>query len=100
MSRVTLREVKDAQPQWFSRKNKQFFGDQGYRILQGKHTGKPYLVRSTCGWTDMLGAPKRCFFAINPVGEDLRIQSLVKGDNGLHLEFSSIEAVHQWMRRH
>lgn len=100
MSRVTLSEVKAVQPQWFSRGNKRFFGDLGYRVLQGKNTGRPYLVRSTCAWSDMLGKPKTCHFAINPLSEDLHIQPLVKGDNGLHLQFSSIAEVHKWMRRH
>lgn len=100
MSRVTLSDVKAAQPQWFSRENKRFFGDLGYRVLHGKKSGRAYLVRSTCAWSDMLGKPKTCHFAINPIAEDLRIQPLVKAADGLHKQFGSIDQVHDWMRSH
>ncbi len=66
---MTLTELKIHNPQWFSRDNKRFFGDRSYRVLHGKKTGEPYLVRSTYQWSDMLGQPKRLIWRINPIGK-------------------------------
>jgi len=91
---TTLAEVKAVQPEWFSRGNKRFFNDIAYNVLHGKTTKRPYLVRKTYAWTDMFGQPKRVHFRINPLKEDLKIDTLVDQ------EFRDIDAVKEWLKTH
>jgi hypothetical protein len=101
MAKVTLSDVKAAQPEWFSRSNKKFFGDLGYRVLHGKKTHKPYLVRETCAWTDMGGGPKRCHVVINPIGADLDIKPLVRAEGAsLHTMFHDLTDAKDWLAEH
>ena len=88
---VTLAQVRAAQPEWFSRKNRRFFGDVSYKILHGKVTHKPYLVRATNAWTDMFGQPKRLHYRLNRLKDDLTIGTM------LDQSFPSIEAVKYWL---
>ena len=78
---MTLSQLKANQPEWFSRKNKRFFGDISYRVLHGKVSGEPFLVRSTYAWSDMFGQPKTVSWRINHItGEaiaDRKIGDLV-----------------------
>ena len=74
---TTLSQVKAQQPEWFSKRNKRFFGDIHYRILHGSKTKRPYLVRSTDNWSDMFGHQKQYFWRINYIDACLNIQSLV-----------------------
>ena len=74
---ATLAEVKARQPEWFSRKNKKFFGDISYRILHGKVSKKPFLVRSTYGWSDMFGRPRTISWRVNKLEVDLEIGDMV-----------------------
>lgn len=77
MPRLSLAAVIQAQPKWFAAENKRFFNDQTYDVARSA-SGKPFLVRSTYGWTDMLGGPKRLHFRLNPLDpETLEIQNLV-----------------------
>jgi hypothetical protein len=55
---TTMSEVRAAQPNWFSRENRRFFNDVSYKLLHGKVSRKPYLVRATYQWSDMFGQPK------------------------------------------
>jgi len=73
---MTLSQVRDANVQWFSRGNKAFFQDVSYGILHSKE-GKPFLVRSTYGWSDMCGGKKRLVYRINEINEDLTIGALL-----------------------
>ena len=74
---VTLSQVRDAQPSWFSRKNKRFFGDIQYWVLTGR-SGKPYLLRSTFMWSDMFGQPKKvCYRVSNINPETLQVNGLI-----------------------
>lgn len=88
-----LSDIKDAQPVWFSRENKSFANDVAYLAYKGKQTGKPYLVRSTYGFTDMFDKPKRLHWKINKVdSETLKIKKLVDG------EFASLDDVKEWLK--
>ncbi len=88
---TTLAQVRAAQPNWFSRKNKRFFGDVSYKVLHGKVTRKPYLIRATNAWTDMFGQPTRLHYRINPLMDDLTIGHLIEQ------EFRGMEAVKEWL---
>jgi hypothetical protein len=88
-----LSQVKAANGEWFSRGNKQFFNDVSYRAYYGERTGKPYLVRSTYAWTDMLGGAKSLHWRINNVNQDtLEIESLIDEI------FPTLSAVKDWLK--
>jgi len=90
-----LRQIKVAQPEWFSRGNKRFFGDVSYRAYYGKATGKAYLVRSTYAWTDMFDQPRRLHWRINEVNQEtLEIEPL------LDESFDDIFTIKAWLRNH
>lgn len=94
---ITLQDVKYAMIQhgngdWFSRKNKRFFGDVSYKVLHGRATKKPYLVRSTFAWPDMFGGNKTLHYRINEIRDDNTIGSL------LDQRFVDIESVKEWMK--
>jgi len=88
---VRLADVRAAQPGWFSRGNKRFFNDVNYRILHGKTSRKPYLVRSTYAWSDMFGAAPRLEWRINRLEEGLKIGKLL--DEG----FRNLDDVKEWL---
>lgn len=88
---TTLAQVKDAQPNWFSRKNKRFFNDVSYRVLHGKVSHKPYLVRSTYAWTDMFGQQPQLHYRVNTIKGDLSIGPLVDKS------FRDLEEVKEWL---
>ena len=74
---VTLADVKRANPIWFGAGNKRVFGDVSYKVLHGKATGRPFLVRATNAWTDMFGQPKKLHYRINPINPTtLKIEML------------------------
>ena len=75
--KITLSDVKAAQPGWFTSENKRFFNDISYRVLTGKVSGKPFLVRSTYAWTDMFGGSRRLHWRISPLDDNLKIRPLV-----------------------
>ena len=76
---------------WFDRETKKFFGDVRYYAYRSK-TGKPYLVRSTYGFSDMFGQVRKLSYKINIVNpETLKIEDLIP------LDFSSLEAVKYWI---
>ncbi len=89
---ITLAAVRARQPEWFSPQNKRFFGDVSYRVLYGKLTGQPYLVRATYAWTDMFGGPRRLHYRINELADDLTIGSLFDE------QFVSIQIVKDWLK--
>ena len=88
---TTLRDVRQAQPEWFSRSNKKFFNDLTYKILHGKKSKRPLLVRSTYMWSDMFGRERRISWRINPLQEDLTIAPLVD------TVFRDYEDVKDWL---
>jgi len=88
---VTIADVKRANPLWFSKENRRFFGDVDYRVLRDR-SEQAYLVRGTYGWTDMFGEPKRLRYRLNPVTEEGNILSLMNG------EFKSLGDVKEWLR--
>jgi len=91
---ATLSQVKAAQPEWFSRKNKRFFGDINYRVLHGKTSGEPFLVRLTNAWTDMFRQPKKRHYRVNGLRDDLTIAPLI---NDI---FADLWAVKRWLKTH
>ena len=88
---VTLSDVKEAQPHWFTPENKRFFNDVSYKVLTGKTSHKPFLVRATYAWTDMFGSPKRLHYRVNPLDDTLKIQALIDQT------FSDLEEVKDWL---
>ena len=94
-SEPLLRQIKAANPGWFTGSNKRFFNDVSYRGYYGKATGKAYLVRSTYAWTDMLGSPRRLHWRINELDQDtLEIGNLIDG------ELKDVYEVKAWLREH
>ena len=75
---IKLSEVKAKQPNWFSKKNKKFFGDVTYRILHGKISKKPFLVRESYTWSDMFGKPRVLTWHINELEDNLEIGSFIE----------------------
>ncbi len=89
---ITLADVKEAQPEWFSEGNMRLFNDVSYSLRHGKTSHQPFLVRSTYAWTDMFGASKRLHYRINPVNPDtLKIQSLIDR------EFKDLDELNDWL---
>lgn len=82
MKQIKLREIKSAQPNWFSRKNKEFFGDKEYYAYTNKK-GSHYLIRQTDAWTDMFDGIKKTHFRVNEVDkETLKIKGLLDEEFG------------------
>ena len=71
---MTLRisEVRQANPTWFSLKNKRFFGDIEYRILHSRD-GEPYLTRKSYMFSDMFGGQRKAVWILNQINTDLTI---------------------------
>ncbi len=78
---MKLSEIIFAQPEWFSKKNRKFINDIRYRLLFGKKTKSPYLVRETIA-----------FWAVNPIDENKKIKSMVAQ------EFKTIDDVKEWLK--
>lgn len=92
VERITLAKVKARQPEWFSRGNKKFFGDVSYRVLYGKRTGEPYLVRSTYAWSAMFSGKRTLHYRVNQLHDYLEIGSL------LDEVFPNLPAVKCWIK--
>jgi len=88
---TTMTQVRYAQPEWFSRENKRFFGDVAYKVLHGKVSRKPYMVRSTYAWTDMFSQPRKIHYRGNRINDDLTIGKL------LDYTFSNLDEVKEWL---
>lgn len=89
---TTLAQVRAAQPEWFSRANKRIFNDCSYKVLHGKASKKPYLIRLTYMWSDMFGRAKTLCYRVNPLDANLLIRPMVP------TEFRNIEEVRDWLR--
>ncbi len=89
---ITIADIRAAQPEWFSRSNKRFFGDLSYCVLHDKKTHDAYLVRSTTAWTDMFGGMKKIHWRLNAIDkETLKIGPLVDRT------FQSLDEVREWL---
>lgn len=88
---VTMSDIRAAQPNWFSRENKRFFNDVGYKLLHGEVSHKPFLVRSTYQWSDMFGQQPRLRYRLNAIKDDLTIGPL------LDQEFRDMDDVKDWL---
>jgi hypothetical protein len=87
-----LSKIKAEQPNWFSAKNKRFFGDARYYAYRSKLTNKPYLVRATYAWSDMFGTPKTLSYRINEVNpDDFEILPLIDK------EFETLKDAKEWV---
>ena len=90
---MKLQDIKQAQPDWFSLKNKRFFGDVSYRVLHGKASGEAFLIRSTFAWGDMFGCERKLHWRINRVNQNnYEIRGLIDKS------FSSIDSVKDWLK--
>jgi uncharacterized protein YqgV (UPF0045/DUF77 family) len=90
-----LSKIRAAQPTWFSLENKRFFNDVKYYAYKGKITHKPYLVRSTFMWSDMLGEPKTLCFRVDTVNPDtLMIEGLTDD------VFKTLQEAKEWVFEH
>jgi hypothetical protein len=65
--KATLQEVRAASPLYFAKGNKKRFGDLSYRILHGKKSKAPYLIRNTTMWW----RDRDPVWKINPINENL-----------------------------
>lgn len=92
---LSLKQVKAHNGEWFSRKNKRFFGDIRYWTKQGKISCHTYLIRSTFAWTDMFDHEKSLHYRINPINPDtFEIEPLIDGI------FPSIHSINEWLKTH
>jgi hypothetical protein len=89
---ATMSEVRAAQPQWFARGNAKFFGDVSYKVLHGKVSRKPFLVRATYQWSDMFGQPRTLRYRLNTINDDLTIGPL------LDEQFHDLDDVKEYLR--
>jgi hypothetical protein len=87
-----MRDIRKAQPEWFSRENKRFFNDVEYAAFYGEATGNRYMVRSTYAWTDMFGSAKRLHYRINPIADDFKLLPLIG------TEFATFADVQKWLK--
>lgn len=87
-----LAQIKQANPNWFSRSNKRFFGDINYRLLYGKKSGERFLVRLTNAWSDMFDGVKKPHYRINTINDDLTIGKL------LDQQFADMDSVRAWLK--
>lgn len=86
---ITLSQIKQANSQWFSKGNKQFFGDVRYWVYSDSDKDL-YLVRSSYAWSDMCGGSRKLKYYINTVDKGtLKIGSLVSYQ-GLALSFNTL----------
>lgn len=89
----TLTDVKAAQPTWFSKENKRFFGDINYRVLHSGITKLPYLARSTYSWSDMFGREKEITYRLNLIENNNKIGHM------LDEVFHSWSALKSWLKK-
>jgi len=75
---ITLQDVIEAQPKWFSAENKRFFGDVSYFVRQGKFSKKPFFCQSTYMWSDMFGGKKTLVYRVHHLKDDLTMGELVE----------------------
>ena len=88
---LTITELRQAHPSYFSRVNIKLFGDKEYRILHSKD-GNPYLVRLTQQWSDMFGHPPVECYRVNPIGSNLKIEEVIKE------QFETLQDVKDWLK--
>ena len=96
LNKITLEDIRNKQPEWFSIKNKRFFGDINYWLKYSK-SNKPYLVRSTYAWSDVFGNKKEKNYTINEINEDLKIGCLIMDKDYLHFKFPDMNSVEAWL---
>ena len=87
---LTISELRQAHPKYFSKANIRAFGDMEYRILHSRQ-GYPYMVRRTYAWSDMFGNERTAHYRINPIGHGLEILPLVE------VIFDNLEEVKIWL---
>ncbi len=96
---ATIQEVRQANQRWFDNGNKKFFQDRSYDVLHSQ-SGKPYLLRSTYGWSDMFGRPKVLRYKVNPIDpETLIIKTFESGAMGDDL-FDDREEAKKFIKRY
>ena len=91
MIEVTLTEVKEKQPKWFSPQNKRFFGDVRYWVLKSK-SSQSFLIQLSDCWSDMLGGEKIYVYRLHRLDDTGKIGELLKQS------FSTMEDVRKWLR--
>ena len=90
---TTMADVRAAQPKWFSRKNKRFFGDIWYKMRRGRKSHNPFLVRATYMWSDMFGQPRKVCYRVSRIEpKTLKINGLVDKI------FYDMDDVREWLR--
>jgi len=94
-SKPLMRDIRQAQPDWFSEANKRFFADRAYYCYYSKATGNPYLVRSTYMWSDMFGKPKTLCYRINPVDPQTKRIGMLEDEI-----FDSLADAKRWLSVH
>ena len=95
--KISLLELKRANPNWFSKGNKRSFNDISYETRIGKRSRETYLVRSTWMWDGGMfetATPKKIYWMINPIDSTkLKIKNLVE------IIFKSKLEVNEWLER-
>jgi hypothetical protein len=87
---MTLQDLMRVRPMWFTEGNRKFFNDVDYWV-EYSASGKPYLARSTYGWSDMFGGPKRLHFRLNLIKENFDVGPLIDQ------VFNSINDIEDWL---
>lgn len=89
----TIADVKQANPVYFAKGQKEFFNDICYKIKCGRISGDMYLVTNTNGFSDMFGAEKRNFWTVKALD-----QETLKIKTASMLEFDTLQEVEQYLK--
>ena len=73
MRQLNINTLKKHNQKYFQKGNKKFFGDISYTFLE--HKNQRYLLTHTYDWSDMFGQPKKDFYTLKSVDNDLKISS-------------------------
>lgn len=89
--KITISEVRAANPEWFTRKNKRLRGDISYSVGEAKVSGRMYLVRYTYAATNMFGGPKIAHYRLHELNSPI-IGDLTKE------HFRNVDLLNAWLR--
>ena len=64
---MNMKQLREKHKSYFSPKNKKFFNDINYRVLQSKKSKTNYLIQHTYQWSDMFGNEKKAIYVVKPV---------------------------------
>lgn len=91
VERIALQKIIDANPVWFSRSNKRFFGDRKYLARYGGITGALYLCQETAMW-NWSGGRRQYVWWIHLINDNYEV------GQRLDIMLEGKVALNQWLR--